>query len=101
MVQLSVPTGPAFGTSAPSVVPDRSAAPLPCRSAAGDPDGPDECLLSWRDRWMLSAGLLMASTMISIGERLPLRTCKSTYVHQVGRRPGFQGAWATTRYRSS
>jgi hypothetical protein len=93
MVQLSAPAGRAFGMSAPSAVPGRS--------AAGDPVDRDECLLSWRDRWVLSAGLLMASIMITIGERLPLRTCKPTYVHRIGRPPGFQGAWAIARYRSS
>ena len=35
--------------------------------------GPHDCLLTLRERWVLSFALLTASAMISIGERLPAR----------------------------
>ena len=58
------------------------------RSEASAADA-HECLLRRHERWQLSVTLLMASFMISFGERLPLRTCKSSHVHRTSRRlPG-------------
>ena len=34
------------------------------------------CLLTWRERWILSIAILVASTTITIGERLPTRTSR-------------------------
>lgn len=39
-------------------------------------EGACGCLLTWRERWILSIAILVASTTITIGERLPTRTSR-------------------------
>ena len=70
----------------------KAATPDPELSVAWDHGSAAGCELSLRERWMLSVTILMASTMISIGERLPVRTCKSAVIHKAGRRTATEAA---------